>query len=163
MRSVTKADVEGFYKQMVIFLDEKDRELFIGAYNQLLSDGLYRIEFADDADNTPMIFRRLVLTLESIKIQRDKTITIHSPTFPIQVVGRNKEPQHYNRQNLTVIQNSTPTFQWQFVNEDDKPINITNLSTILASLSRGDPEKVKKLTRIFVEGGYKVEVKESKR
>lgn len=158
VRSVTSNDIEEFYEHMVSLLDEKDKELFIGAYNQLLSDGKYRIDFENDADNTPCIFRKLVLTLDNIKIGSDKSISVVSPKFPIQVVSKDKEPQNYDPEAVIIIQNSTPTFHWQFVDENDKPIDITNFGTIFTSLCGQDPEKLKKLIEILESGGHTVVV-----
>lgn len=158
VRSVTEDDIKEFYDYMVNLLDEKDKELFLGAYNQLLSDGKYRIEFANDADNTPCIFRKLVLTLDNIRIGPDKSISVVSPKFPVQVAAKDKEPQDYDPEALTIIQNSTPTLHWQFVDENDKPINLTNLGTVLGSLCGRDPEKLKKIIKILESGGYMVKV-----
>ena len=156
VRSVTEDNIREFYEYMVNLLDEKDKDLFLGAYNQLLSDGKYRIELADDTDNTPCIFRKLVLTLDNIKIGPDKSISIVSPKFPLQVAAKDKEPKDYNPEALTTIQNSTPALQWQFVNENDRPIDLTNLGTTLSSLCGRDPEKLKKLIEILESGGYSV-------
>lgn len=158
VRNVTEDDIKEFYEYMVNLLDEKDKDLFIGAYNQLLSDGKYLINFESDAENTPCIFRKLVLTLDNIKIKPDKSISVVSPTFPVQFVEKDKEPQDYDSESLTIIKNSTPILRAQFVDEDDKPINLTNFDTVFRSLCGRDPEKLKKLIEILESGGYKVEV-----
>jgi hypothetical protein len=158
VRSVTQADIKAFHKYMLNILDEKDKDLFIGAYNQLLSNGKYRIDFENDADNTPCIFRKLVLTLDNIEIKPDKSISIVSPKFPLQVVQRDKEPQNYDPGALIIIQNSTPTLRWQFIDDNNKPVDLTNFGTILKSLCGRDPHKLEKLIKIFEAGGYSVKV-----
>lgn len=158
VREVNEEEIQAFYDEMSEILDDKDKDLFIAAYNQIISEGKYQIDFIDDEDNTPSIKGILTMNIQGITINPDGELSFKTPTFPLKIVDQENEPKDYASDSLIIIKNSTPTLQWNLVNEEGDPIDYTNTGTILNSLCYGNPEKVMKVIEMLKEGGHTIEI-----
>ncbi len=135
-RSVDSTAIRQFVTFSRALLDHKDKFLLVGALNELLSKGRVLATLLPDAENTPGIAQRVIVTANNLHLSPEGALSLLGPEQRFHVLADDQIPRGPWPRFPVVVQHSVGiSMGVQFVTRRGAPVNIRTMETVLQSLA----------------------------
>ncbi len=135
-RSVGAPVLRSFAQLARVWFDQKDKYLLVGALNEIFSRGRVWATLGADADNTPGICQKVVVTAHNLERTPEGGLALLTPERPLHVMSSTEVPRGRWPSLPVVVEHSVGiSLGYQLVTRQGRPVDISSMKGILKSLS----------------------------